>query len=81
MVFQQASGHVLVADLGLGVVWSVDPVSGGTSMFMQAPTIVPGKSPGLNALTIDKSGNVYTSDSLGALRNALDRPPFEAKAG
>jgi len=64
MVFQQASGHVLVADLGLGVVWSVDPVSGGTSVFMQAPTIVPGKSPGLNALTIDKSGNVYTSDSF-----------------
>ena len=63
MVFQQSSGNVLVADLGLGVVWAVNPVSGATSMFMQAPS-VNGGSPGLNALAIDKSGNVYTSDSF-----------------
>ena len=31
---------------------------------MQAPTITAGKSPGLNALTFDKSGNVYVSDSF-----------------
>jgi sugar lactone lactonase YvrE len=64
MVFQQSSGRVLIADLGLGIVWSVDPVSGATSKFMQAPSILAGKTPGLNALTIDKSGNVYTSDSF-----------------
>jgi len=64
MVFQRSSGRVLIADLGLGIVWSVDPVSGATSKFMQAPSILAGKTPGLNALTIDKSGNVYTSDSF-----------------
>jgi sugar lactone lactonase YvrE len=64
LVYQQSSKNVLVADLGAGVVWKVDPVSGATSVFMSAPTIIPGKSPGLNALTIDKSGNVYTSDSF-----------------
>src|SRR6266481_15992 len=47
-----------------GVVWKVDPQTQTTSMFMQAPTIVTGKSPGLNALTFDKSGNVYVSDSF-----------------
>jgi sugar lactone lactonase YvrE len=64
LVYQQSSKSVLVADLGAAVVWKVDPVSGATSVFMSAPTIIPGKSPGLNALTIDKSGNVYTSDSF-----------------
>jgi sugar lactone lactonase YvrE len=64
MVFQQSSGRVLIADLGLGIVWSVDPMSGATSKFMQAPSILANKTPGLNALTIDKSGNVYTSDSF-----------------
>jgi sugar lactone lactonase YvrE len=55
---------VLIADLGKGVVWKVDPKAQTTSMFMQAPTIIAGKSPGLNALTFDKSGNVYVSDSF-----------------
>ena len=64
LVYQQSSKSVLVADLGAGVVWKVDPVSGATSVFMSAPTIIPGKSPGLNALTIDQAGNVYTSDSF-----------------
>lgn len=59
----QSPTSVLVADLILGVVWRVNPVSGATSIFMQAPSI-NGGSPGLNALTIDKSGNVYTSDSF-----------------
>jgi sugar lactone lactonase YvrE len=55
---------MLIADLGKGVVWKVDPETQTTSMFMQAPTIITGKSPGLNALTFDKSGNVYVSDSF-----------------
>jgi sugar lactone lactonase YvrE len=62
--YQQSSRSVLIADLGKGVVWKVDPETQTTSMFMQAPTIVTGKSPGLNALTFDKSGNVYVSDSF-----------------
>src|ERR1700724_4701816 len=60
--YQKSSKSVLIADLGKGVVWKVDPKSQTTSMFMQAPTIITGKSPGLNALTFDKSGNVYVSD-------------------
>ena len=64
--YQQSSNSVLIADLGKGVVWKVDPKTRATSMFMQAPTIVSGKSPGLNALTFDKSGNVYVSDSFRA---------------
>jgi len=64
LVYQQSSGNVLVADLGSGVVWRVNPLSGATSAFMSAPTIIPGKTPGLNALTIDRAGNVYTSDSF-----------------
>jgi sugar lactone lactonase YvrE len=62
MVYQRSSKNVLVADLGLGVVWQVDPVRGKSSNFMTAPTIT--SSPGLNALTIDKKGNVYVSDSF-----------------
>src|SRR5260221_4639974 len=62
--YQQSSKSVLIADLGKGVVWKVDPETRTTSMFMQAPTIIAGKSPGLNALTFDKSGNVYVSDSF-----------------
>jgi streptogramin lyase len=60
--YQQSSKSVLIADLGKGVVWKVDPETQTTSMFMQAPTIT--KSPGLNALTFDKAGNVYVSDSF-----------------
>jgi hypothetical protein len=62
--YQQSSKGVLIADLGKGVVWKVDPETHATSMFMKAPTIIAGKSPGLNALTFDKSGNVYVSDSF-----------------
>ncbi len=62
--YQRSSNSVLIADLGKGVVWTVDPETHATSMFMKAPTIIAGKSPGLNALTFDKSGNVYVSDSF-----------------
>ena len=62
--YQKSSKSVLIADLGKGVVWKVDPQTQTTSMFMQAPTIITGKSPGLNALTFDRSGNVYVSDSF-----------------
>jgi sugar lactone lactonase YvrE len=64
LVYQDSSKSVLIADLGKGVVWKVDPKNRKSSVFMQAPTIIAGKSPGLNALTIDKAGNVYVSDSF-----------------
>jgi sugar lactone lactonase YvrE len=62
LVYQQSSSSVLIADLGIGNVWKVDPASETTSLFMSAPTITT--SPGLNALTIDTAGNVYVSDSF-----------------
>ena len=43
--YQQSSKSVLIADLGKGVVWKVDPENRTTSMFMQAPTIVTGNHP------------------------------------
>jgi sugar lactone lactonase YvrE len=62
MVYQYSSNSVLIADLGSGNVWKVDPRTQATSLFMAAPTVTT--SPGLNALTIDKAGNVYVSDSF-----------------
>ena len=50
LVYQDSSKSVLIADLGKGVVWKVDPKNRKSSVFMQAPTIIAGKSPGLNAL-------------------------------
>src|SRR6202048_5200585 len=46
--YQKSSKSVLIADLGKGVVWKIDPETQTTSMFMQAPTIIAGKSPGRN---------------------------------
>jgi len=62
LVYQNSSKSVLIADLGLGKVWKVDPESETTTLFMTAPTVTT--APGLNALTIDEKGNVYVSDSL-----------------
>lgn len=61
MIYQNPHS-VLVADLGNGKVWSVDPLRRQTTEFLQAPTITT--APGLNALAIDKAGNVYVSDSF-----------------
>jgi len=61
IVYQQSSKCLLIADLGLGVVWKVDPKSQKTESFMAAP--IPAAA-GLNALTFDKKGNVYVSDSF-----------------
>ena len=61
LVYQQSSKSVLIADLGLGVVWRVDPKTQSTKLFMTAKKP---KSAGLNALTIDQAGNVYVSDSF-----------------
>src|SRR6516162_2436706 len=49
---------LLVLDFGAGKVLKVDPVTGDSSDFMVAPS-----GSGLNALTFDKKGNVYVSDS------------------
>jgi sugar lactone lactonase YvrE len=63
LVYQPSSKSLLIADLGSGTVWQTNPVTETTTPFMTAPSI-NGGTPGLNALTIDRSGNVYTSDSF-----------------
>ena len=50
---------MLVLDFGAGVVRSVNPSTGSSSVFMT----VTGSS-GLNTLTFDQAGNVYVSDSF-----------------
>jgi sugar lactone lactonase YvrE len=56
---------LLVLDFGAGNVLKVDPATGNSSVFMTLPNPLPNPGPsGLNALTFDKSGNVYVSDSF-----------------
>ena len=62
LAFQRSSGNLLICDLGMGVVWKVDLGSHKSTVFMQAPNVTT--FPGLNALTFDKAGSVYVSDSF-----------------
>jgi len=61
--FNPLNGFLLVLDFGAGQVLHVDPMTGASSVFM-TPTI--GGS-GLNALTFDKLGNAYISDSFNGI--------------
>ena len=61
LAFNPVTGDLLVLDFGAGNVLKVDPKTGSSSIFMTAPNA---SSSGLNALTFDKSGNVYVSDSF-----------------
>jgi sugar lactone lactonase YvrE len=61
--FNPVNGFLLVLDFGAGQVLHVDPATGASSVFM-TPTI--GGS-GLNALTFDKLGNAYISDSFNGI--------------
>jgi sugar lactone lactonase YvrE len=56
--FNPVTHELLVIDFGAGKVLSVNSHTGSASVFMT----VTG-SAGLNALTFDKDGNVYVSDS------------------
>jgi SMP-30/Gluconolactonase/LRE-like region len=61
--FNPVNGFLLVLDFGAGQVLHVDPVTGASSVFM-----VPTKGgSGLNALTFDKLGNAYISDSFNGI--------------
>jgi len=58
---------LLVLDFGAGKVLNVDPVTGNSSVFAtitQDSHAANPTTPGLNALTFDKAGNVYVSDSF-----------------
>lgn len=57
--FNPVSHDLLVIDFGAGLVLKVDPHTGQSSVFMG-----PIANSGLNALTFDKAGNVYVSDSF-----------------
>jgi sugar lactone lactonase YvrE len=60
--FNPVNGFLLVLDFGAGKVLRVDPVTGTSSLFMG-----PVAGSGLNALTFDKLGNVYVSDSFNGV--------------
>lgn len=63
LAFNPVNDNLLVLDFGAGKVLNVDPNSGLTSVFATAP-VITAQGPGLNALTFDKAGNVYVSDSF-----------------
>jgi DNA-binding beta-propeller fold protein YncE len=59
LAFNPVTGKLLLLDFGAGQVLTLDPLTGNTSPFMG-----PVANSGLNALTFDKFGNVYISDSF-----------------
>jgi hypothetical protein len=69
--FNPVNNHLLVLDFGSGLatgtanVLDVNPMNGAFSVFGTVPS-VPGSGtvPGINALTFDRFGNVYVSDSF-----------------
>jgi sugar lactone lactonase YvrE len=60
--FNPVNGFLLVLDFGAGTVLHVDPMTGASSVFVPA---IPNS--GLNALTFDKLGNAYISDSFNGV--------------
>jgi sugar lactone lactonase YvrE len=60
--FNPKNGFLLALDFGAGRVLHVDPVTGNSSIFVDT---IPNS--GLNALTFDKAGNVYFSDSFNGV--------------
>jgi sugar lactone lactonase YvrE len=61
--FHPYTGELLVIDFGNPRVLKVNPFSGESSVFAAIP-IDPKLGAGPNALTFDKQGNVYISDSF-----------------
>jgi sugar lactone lactonase YvrE len=62
LAFNPATSDLLVLDFGAGKVLRVDPTTGASSVFAG-----PIAGSGLNALTFDKAGNVYVSDSFNGV--------------
>ena len=60
--FNPVNGFLLILDFGAGKVLHVDPTTGASSDFT---AVIPNS--GLNALTFDKLGNVYVSDSFNGI--------------
>ncbi len=67
LAFNPVTGALLVLDFGAGNVLSVDSHTGASSVFAtitQDSHAANPTTPGINALTFDKAGNVYVSDSF-----------------
>jgi sugar lactone lactonase YvrE len=69
LAFNPFNRHLLVLDFGSGFsgtanVLDVNPATGVFQLFGTVPTAPGGSGPGINALTFDRSGNVYVSDSF-----------------
>src|ERR1019366_3139768 len=62
LAFNPVTNHLWVLDFGAGKVLNVDPNTGNSSVLAG-----PIPSSGLNALTFDKSGNGYVSDSFNGV--------------
>jgi sugar lactone lactonase YvrE len=62
LAFHPKTGALLIVDIGAGVVRKVNPHNGHSSVFMTLPAGTTGA--GLNALTFDRDGDVYVSDSF-----------------
>jgi len=62
LAFNPVNNFLLVLDFGAGTVLHVDPKTGTSSVFAG-----PVAGSGLNALTFDKMGNVYISDSFNGV--------------
>src|SRR3984893_15604709 len=65
--FNPVNGFLLVLDFDAGKGLNVDPKTGASSVFMTPPPTSTPPGPGLNALTFDKLGNVYVSDSFNGV--------------
>jgi sugar lactone lactonase YvrE len=62
LAFNPVNNFLLILDFGAGNVLNVNPQTGSSSVFMG-----PIANSGLNALTFDKAGNVYVSDSFNGV--------------
>jgi|SRR5947209_7564986 len=62
LAFNPVNHFLLVIDFGAGKVLNVNPHNGLSTVFMG-----PIANSGLNALTFDKAGNVYVSDSFNGM--------------
>lgn len=60
LAFHPQHGALLVIDFGNQQVLKVNPHTGASSLFAK----IPGGAAGPNALTFDRDGNVYVSDSF-----------------
>jgi sugar lactone lactonase YvrE len=63
LAFHPTTGALLIIDFGNKVVLNVDKTTGANTPFMTLPPAFTANA-GLNALTFDKGGNVYVSDSF-----------------